>query len=443
MLAEFKQHILSSFPELLSKRVGVAASAGLDSTVLLHLLRELKIDTTIVHFNFQLRSDESDGDESFLRELASNYNVAIEVCREDTLSYATLKKMSIQEAARELRYTFFNKLIDDHTVDYVVTAHHLDDQLETFLINLGRGTGLKGLLGIPPWRHNIARPLLPYSREQILQYANYHNLKWREDSSNNSLHYQRNQLRIKAIPILLESLPHLTKTFQATLNNLRQVYELSEVEVLRFRESVTRKIPQGFEIDLNKVQDTVNTATLLYELLKPYGFNTSDIKQILTASTGRSIHSRTHTLYKDRQKLLISKKTAAQVSDISINSTGIYHLGNTKLKVVIIETMDALDHIARTKSAKRCYVDFDKVGFPFLLRAPRRGDRINPIGFVGSQLISNILVNNKLSMVDKASALVLCSNTTILWLLGYRASREFLITSTTTRILQFEVLENE
>src|SRR5690606_4320232 len=218
MLTEFKKYIIQDFPFLLNSKLLIAVSGGVDSIVLAHLCYKSGLHIALVHCNFNLRGEESDADEKFVVDFANELNVEVFIESFDTNEYVKKNKVSIQIAARELRYEWFRELRTALNFDYILTAHQADDNLETFLINLSRGTGLDGLTGIPSINNNIARPLLPFSREDVLQYAKENELEWREDSSNHETKYLRNKFRHEVVPILKEINPAFLSNFQNTVN---------------------------------------------------------------------------------------------------------------------------------------------------------------------------------------------------------------------------------
>ena len=226
MLNKFQNHINSNFSFLKDKKLFLAISGGIDSMVLVHLLHKLKLDIAVLHCNFSLRDLESDGDENFVKSICNDLNISCFVQKFDTKKFALDYKLSIQLAARKLRYDWFYEQLNDKNFDYILTAHHLDDSLETFLINLTRGTGLDGLTGIPTQNDKIIRPLLPFSRVEIEGFAMQNSIEWREDSSNSSDKYLRNKLRLDVIPILKELQPQLLSSFKNTLENLQQSQSL-------------------------------------------------------------------------------------------------------------------------------------------------------------------------------------------------------------------------
>jgi tRNA(Ile)-lysidine synthase len=226
MLIKFKHHLENNFLHLKGKKLLLATSGGIDSIVLVHLFQQLKFQIAIAHCNFNLRAKESNADENFVKQFAEENQIPFYTNSFQTEAYANENKLSIQLAARKLRYDWFNEVLVKENYDYITTGHHLDDQVETFLINFTRGTGLEGLTGIPAQNDTVIRPLLPFSREEIEIFAQENNIKWREDSSNSSNKYLRNKLRHDIVPILKELNPSFLNSFQNTLEHLKQSNDL-------------------------------------------------------------------------------------------------------------------------------------------------------------------------------------------------------------------------
>lgn len=295
MFNRFKTHVNSNLELLRSAKIVLAISGGIDSVVLSHLCKDLKLNIALAHCNFNLRGIESDDDEDFVLQLAEDLDFKVFIQRFDTEVYAKENKLSIQMAARELRYNWFEELAEQLKFDYILTAHHADDNLETFLINFTRGTGLEGLTGIPEINGKFVRPLLPFSSKAIEAYAKENNITWRDDSSNKSVKYLRNKLRHQVIPILKEINPSLLQSFQATLNNLKDTSDIVE-------ESTNAVLKRAIEtIDGNHIAFKItefkkvnNPKAYLFEVFNTYGFTEwNDVVDLLDAETGKQVFSKT------------------------------------------------------------------------------------------------------------------------------------------------------
>ena len=267
MLQKFKEHINSDFPFLRGKKLLIAISGGLDSVVLRNLLSSLNFDISLAHCNFQLREKASDLDEEFVVNLSQKSSNQIFIKKFNTEEYCKENKLSTQIAARELRYNWFKELVKEHQFNYILTAHHADDNLETFLINLTRGSGLEGFTGIPKMNENIVRPLLPFSRDEILEYAKENTIEWREDASNASTKYVRNKIRHQVIPILKEINPSLLSSFEKTIKNLQESQQIVDDKI----EEVSLKIIETenniSKINIDKIQQLSNPKAYLYQFL--------------------------------------------------------------------------------------------------------------------------------------------------------------------------------
>jgi tRNA(Ile)-lysidine synthase len=292
MLEKFQNHIHFYFPYLKGKKLLLATSGGIDSMVLVHLLLKLNSKVGIAHCNFKLRGNESDADENFVKQFAKENQIPFHTISFQTEKYATENKLSIQLAARKLRYDWFNEVLAKKKYDYITTAHHLDDQVETFLINFTRGTGLDGLTGIPSQNGKIIRPLLPFSREEIETFAQEKDIKWREDSSNSSNKYLRNKLRHDIIPILKELNSSFLDSFQNTLSHLKEANDLSEEASKMVYEKVVEKFDYKIEINIQQLLQFNNYKSYLYQWLKEYGFTSwEDIYDLVSAQSGKQVFS--------------------------------------------------------------------------------------------------------------------------------------------------------
>ena len=274
MLTNFKTHIDKKLAFLKEGKLLIAISGGLDSVILTHLCHKLKLNISLAHCNFNLRGKESDGDEAFVLELAENLDLEVFIEHFSTEEFAKQHKLSTQMAARELRYNWFSELAESLEFDYILTAHHADDNLETFLINLTRGTGLSGLTGIPEVNDAIVRPLLPFSREELETYVKANHLKWREDSSNASDAYLRNKLRHHVIPVLKETNPNLLQNFKMTLAHLNDTSDIVEESLRAVAKRAIVDIDEHkLVLDILPFKKANNPKAYLYEMFNSCSFN--------------------------------------------------------------------------------------------------------------------------------------------------------------------------
>ena len=435
MLTNFKNHISNTFPALKGKRILIACSGGLDSVVLSRLFKELNYDISLAHCNFSLRGKESDEDENFVILLADKLSIPIFNKKFNTKAYKIKHKLSTQVAARQLRYQWFAEICAEHSFDYLATAHHLDDDLETFLINLSRGTGLKGLIGIPLINDKIIRPFLNFPRADILQYAKENNCPWREDSSNQTSDYLRNKLRIEVIPRLKEVDHNLLNGFHQTQKYLNDSMALVNDYMTLIKNLVVSETEDGFEIDVLKLQDLPNTNALLYELLAPFGFTAwDDISDLLTAQSGKQIFSESHRILKNRKSLLLVENNFVHneaTFTIKESDTGI----DTPINLKIEHVDKILGYTPRI-----VYLDFQKLSFPLQLRKWREGDSFYPYGMKGKKKLSKFFKDEKLSLIAKEKTWVLSSGNRIVWIVGIRSDDRFKVENQTKKILKITVL---
>ncbi len=434
MQKTFKKHVEDSFPFLKEKKLLLACSGGLDSVVLGSLLKELGYKLGLAHCNFSLRGKESDEDEAFVIDLAEKWNIPVFTETFDTKEYALENKLSTQMAARELRYKWFEEILKDFKYDYVLTAHHADDDLETFLINLSRGTGLRGLTGITENSGRIIRPLLPFSREEIFDFAKKKGLFWREDSSNTSSDYLRNDIRHNVIPSYKKATKGLLKNLQKTQKNLQQSEALIGDYMVLVRNLVMQETKQGLEISIEKLQELPHPEALLYELLSPFQFTAwEDISGLLNAQSGKQVFSSEFRILKDRETLIITKKPSEEENISKFISENEKQI-DSPLKMSFFPT-DKMGYI----DTNTVYVDADKISYPLELRKWEEGDVFQPFGMQGKKKLSKFFKDEKLSLASKEQIWILLSNNQIVWVVGYRMDDQFKITEKTNNILKIAV----
>ena len=432
MLQKFKEHININFPFLKDKKLLIAISGGVDSVVLTHLLHELNFDISLAHCNFQLREKESDLDEEFIELLAQKTSNQIFKIKFDTEQFALKNKLSTQIAARELRYNWFQEVIKKHNFDYVLTAHHADDNLETFLINLTRGSGLDGFTGIPKINGNIVRPLLAFSREEILAYAKTNTIDWREDASNATTKYIRNKIRHKVLPVLKEINPNLLETFAKTLENLQESKQIIEDRIADISSEAVNSKYDILKINIEKINQLSNPKAYLYQLLKEYSFTEwNDVSNLLSAQSGKQIFSKTHRLIKDRAFLLLSKNVISNEKELFLideSQSEIIHPIHLNFEVVQQKS---------TENKQTIYVDKDLLKYPLIVRKWQNGDYLYPLGMQGKKKLSKYFKDEKLSLLEKENTWLLCnSENEIIWVLNYRQDNRFSLKNTSNNILK-------
>lgn len=421
MFSKFQNELEQNFLYLKSGKNLLAISGGLDSVSLAYLSKKAGLDFALAHCNFNLRDEESEADEAFVKQLARELKVKVFVQHFDTHKFAEEHKVSIQMAARELRYNWFMELKKQLTFDYILTAHHANDDLETFLINLSRGTGLNGLTGISENQNEIVRPLLNFSRSEIEAFAESENLKWREDSSNASTKYIRNKIRHQIVPLFEEINPQFLKVFQETQEHLAQSAALLEdYTAILFKEIVSKK-GEAYFFDLQKIKKAPNPQAVLYQLLNGFGFTAwQDIYDLLQSQSGKKIFSESHRLVKDREHLILTTiSSEAHPPEFFVSEKEEFielPFGNLKFEEV--------ENIAETNE-NVAYLDKEKLQFPLKIRKWRAGDSFYPFGMKGSKKLSDFFINKKLSLPEKENVWMLFSENKIVWIINHRIDDRF------------------
>lgn len=431
-----QNHIKKEIPFLENRKLLLAVSGGLDSMVLIHLFQELQFDIAIAHCNFQLRGVESFEDQKFIQEYADASSIPIYVNQFETTAFADDYKLSIQVAARELRYNWFYELLETENFDFLLTAHHADDNLETFLINLSRGTGLDGLTGIPKQNNKIIRPLLPFTRQEIESYAKEHQLKWREDSSNASDKYLRNKIRHDMVPMLKEFNPNFISSFQKTQNYLQEAQVMVEDAAIMIYQQVSREEGDTIHFDLKKLKQLPNFKSYLYQWLKEFGFSAwEDVYDLVESQSGKLIFSEEYRLLKNRDYLILSPFHSATDSEV-------FFINKNEKKVNIplkLSLCNVSHHSKHSNTA--IFVDQDTLIYPLTVRRWNVGDSFQPFGMNGkTKKVSKFFKDEKLSLLEKENTWILCSNNQIVWIIGYRSDERFKADNTTQNILKIGLL---
>lgn len=421
-------------------KIIVAVSGGIDSCVLLFLLHELNFNCVVVHCNFSLRNEESDNDENFVKELSKEYHFEFETKKFKTTFFAEENGISIQMAARELRYSFFEETRKKHDCKFIATAHHADDNIETLFINLIRGTGLKGLSGIPVKTEKIVRPLLFATRNEIYAFAKKNEIKWREDSSNQSVKYMRNKIRHDLLPMIEEIKPGFSKQILRNIEHFGETNNLLK-EILNEKiKEITFNSDNKLFIDISELLKSESGKTFLYEIIAPYGFNPKQINKIwstINGESGKVFYSKNYCLNKDRDKIIISQ----------------IHTNNTKRKYYIDEIQEwisepielSINHLSWessmtiSKSNSIAMLDAEKIEFPLIIRRWEHGDYFKPIGMQGFKKLSDFFIDNKLSKVDKDNIWIVESANKIVWVIGHRIDDRFKISESTKAAIQLQV----
>ncbi|PWI29714.1 tRNA lysidine(34) synthetase TilS [Flavobacteriaceae bacterium LYZ1037] len=439
MLKAFQNHIEQNLKFLREAKVLIAISGGLDSVILTHLCKDLKLNISLAHCNFNLRGNESDADEEFVLQLAEDLELEVFVENFDTETFAKDHKLSTQMAARALRYHWFQELAEQLQFDYILTAHHADDNLETFLINLSRGTGLEGLTGIPEINGKVIRPLLNFSREELETYALENKIAWTEDSSNASTKYLRNKLRHDVIPVLKEINPHLLQNFQKTQTYLQDSRVIVEDRIEQVLEKVVVRMSENeIHFSISNIKTLTNPKAYLYEILKEYHFTEwQDIVDLLEAQTGKQVLSKSHRLLKNRDELILSHIRSGDLLKSIVIAQETKNV-KTALGNLVFEITESLD----TSSKSTIYVDKDLLKYPLTVRKWEKGDYFYPFGMENKKKLSKFFKDEKFSMLEKENTWLLCSNNDVVWVMNHRADNRFKTTNNTKSILKIS-LHNE
>ncbi len=431
MLQKLENHIQQNLSFLKDKKLLLAVSGGIDSMVLVDLFHKLKYDVAVAHCNFQLRGQESDDDEEFVKSQVEKLNIPLFIQKFDTKKFAEQKKLSIQVVARNLRYDWFYTLLVNQNFDFIITAHHLDDSIETFLINFTRGTGLEGLTGIPVQNDKIIRPLLAFSRDEIVAYAQQNDTKWREDSSNSTDKYWRNKLRHDVIPVLKELNPSLLPSFQNTIDSLQQSHSLVKDASKNMYQKVVTEEEHHTEIDLTKLLKLTNYKAYLFQWLQPFGFTDwKAVYDLIESNSGKQVFSETHILLKNRNTLLLSPKQTRENNEVFW-----VEKNQNEVKVPLKLSFCNVSDIS-TQGTNTIFVDEDKLSFPLTICRWEEGDVFYPFGMKGKKKLSKYFKDEKLSLIEKSKVWLLCSDNQIIWVVGKRQDERFKITKQTTKILQ-------
>ena len=437
MKEQIQQYIIQH--QLLSgeKPVVVGISGGADSVALLHILVSLGYKCIAAHCNFNLRGDESSRDEQFTTDFTQRLQVPLCKISFETNKYAQENRLSVEMAARELRYRWFEELLNTYDADAVAVAHHRDDSVETLLINLTRGSGLTGLTGIKPKNGNVVRPLLCVSREDIYAYIEKNGLEYVTDSSNSSDIYTRNFIRLKVIPLLEEINPSVKASLARTANHL---YDASLIYNHSIEEA-RRVIIQNNRLSISALLSFPAPATILYEMLKSYGFSRTVCESIFTVldkDSGKIFYSPTHRLLKDRSDLLIDVLSGEESKAYLINleDDNVDLPVELKPEIVVIKEDYQIE-----KDKKFAYFDFDKLSFPLVLRHWQEGDWFVPFGMKGKKKISDYFSDKKFSLFDKEKTWLLCSGQDVIWIVGERTDNRYRIEKTTKRVLKLKFID--
>lgn len=425
----------------------LAVSGGIDSIVLTDIIARSGFDFAIAHCNFKLRGAESERDEAFVKSLGKKYNKEVFVKHFDTTEYAAANKFSIQEAARNLRYSWFQQLITTNhklqTTNFLATAHHANDNIETLLINFFRGTGISGLHGILPKQNNIIRPLLFAKREEIELYAKENNLSWVEDSSNQSDKYTRNLFRHKIIPAIKEVYPNVEDNLLHNIERFKETEILYQQSIELHKKKLIEQKGNEIHIPILKLQKSAPLHSIVWEIIKDFSFSApqvDEVKKLFNADNGSYVASPSHRIIKNRNWLIIAPLQTEAAQNILIEKEEkkiVFENG-----ILALELFSTANYKTQTTNATAS-LDADEIKFPLLLRKWKQGDYFYPLGMQnlpagrqGKKKLSKFFIDQKLSKTDKEKVWVLEMDKKIIWVIGYRIDDRFKITNGTKNILE-------
>ncbi|MCX6272428.1 MAG: tRNA lysidine(34) synthetase TilS [Bacteroidetes bacterium] len=431
-----------------AKPMLLAVSGGVDSMVMAELFRQCNIPFAIAHCNFKLRGKESDRDEKFVKAFANKHKIKVFVKKFDTLDYAKSKGLSVQMAARELRYSWFQQLVEEKGFQAVATAHHMNDQFETFFINLIRGTGIRGLTGIPVKQEKRVRPLLYASRDEIEQFAVENNVEFRNDSSNDSLYYLRNQIRHLLLPAFNTIQPEFQQVMTGNIERIKEEVQLFRQMTETFRTKILHQENDLCFLDIWALLSENQPETRLFLMLEPFGFSRKQSDEIFSSlhkQSGKQFLSSTHRVIKDRKKLIIQpiRQPADDNPEFIIPEKKRSWFYSHPALPFRLKFSKGLVSGRFTINRDACFanLDLEKTVFPLILRKWKQGDSFKPYGMRGTKLISDFLTDRKLSLPEKENCRVLCSGEKIVWLVGMRIDNDYRIRKDTRNYLIISLLD--
>lgn len=456
LLQQFQQHFKDHFHlHAHQHKLLLAVSGGIDSVVLTDLVYKSGFDFIIAHCNFQLRGDESERDEAFVRSLETKYGKPVLVKQFETEQYAAENKLSIQEAARDLRYAWFEEIVNSQwsmvnrdaslihhspLTIHLFTAHNANDNIETMLMHFFRGTGIHGLTGIPEQdkARKLIRPLLFAKREEIMAYAKENNLPWMEDSSNASDKYTRNFFRLQLIPAIKEAYPNVENNLLHNLDRFREAELLYKQSIDLHKQKLIEQKGNEWHIPVLKLKKAVPLNTVLWEIISEFGFTAAqlnEIKKLFDADNGSYVHSSTHRIIKNRGWLIIAPLQTENAANILIEvNDKTISFENGSLHFQKIQNSD----VKLSSSNTTATLNADEIKFPLLLRKWKQGDYFYPLGMQKKKKLSKFFIDQKLSKTEKEKVWVIESDKKILWVIGYRIDDRFKITGGTKQVLQVE-----
>ena len=417
----------------------LGVSGGADSVALLRILLALGYRCVAVHCNFHLRGEESNRDQMFVEHLCASLGVKLEICHYDTNKYASDNKISIEMAARELRYADFERLRKEYGATCIAVAHHRDDSVETLLMNLMRGTGIRGLTGIKPKNGNIIRPLLPLQRLEIEEYLKSIGQDYVTDSTNLDADYTRNKIRLNLLPLMRVINPNADRSIENTALHLQQAYLIYNDAVQKAIANVVKQEDGNLYINIDALLSTPSPSTILFEILSVYGYNEQQVNSImesLNSESGKRFASNSYLLYKDRNRLVLMQNNEIDFC-VDIDLKKIDNVILPDGRTLRFEFRDGDAEIARDSAVAT--LDADKVGNSLTVRVWQQGDSFIPFGMKGRKLLSDYMTDRKFSITKKRNQCVVCNDCALVWVVGERSDNRYRITKDTVRQLVISV----
>lgn len=419
----------------------VAVSSGKDSMALAYACLIQKVEFGVAHCNFQLRDEESLADEKFIETWCFQHGITFHKNRFDTMTYAEDNQLSIQEAARKLRYAFFEEIRIEFKYFAILTAHHQDDNIETVIFQIARGTGLKGLTGIPAINEFIQRPLLKYFREEIETYVDTHQIPFREDSSNAKSDYTRNKIRHQVIPALMDAIPSFKNNMMENVSRWSEIYSIYVDAIQKQVSWLVEKRGNDFYLPIRKLKKVQPLQTIVYEILKPFNFQSSQLKEImklLDAENSKYLESSTHRLIKNRDFLIVTHKMNL-TSGLFLVESSQAEIETDVFSFSIVSQAKAPEKF--TNQHHEIYFDMKEIKFPLILRKWKAGDYLYPFGLNKKKKVSRVLIDAKLSLIEKEKVWVLESGRKLICILGIMLDHRFQILPSTKEICKLTFIK--
>lgn len=438
MINAFRNFMETIVPNYKSERYLLGVSGGMDSMAMLYLFKQSGFKYAVANVNFSLRGAESDTESKFVKDYCEMNNIKLYQATFETSDFARTEKISTQMAARDLRYNWFNQIKEKENFSKIAIAHHLDDQVETFFINLIRGTGIAGMHGISSNKHSIIRPLLFTDREKLSDFIKENNIPYKEDSSNASDKYQRNYIRHHILPEFKKLRTDFSDSLNQSVNQLQQVENYALFHINAEINSITTYKNGNLQIDTNQLISSHSPELILYYCLKDYNFQLPHIKDIIKLiedkKVGSTIQSSSHEVLVDRHFLFLkSKENKKKTINIVINS-----FSDSNWKELNIDTNDNFEGNYKVNDNNLAFIDANKLEFPLVVRNWNDGDFFYPLGMKNKKKISDFFIDNKISRDKKDDILILCNAGEIAWIIGYRIDNRYAITKQTTRIIKLK-----